>query len=76
MIFPQEQMPFKNALIKGTVMQIKKALINDHLPVPRVSWKFCIPAICNLPMKFAISLKGSLLFNCLICLYRQNFTTQ
>ena len=58
MIFPQEQMPFKNALIKGTVMQIKKALINDHLPVPRVSWKFCIPAICN----FAVICPWNLLF--------------
>ena len=33
--------------IKGTVMQIKKALINDHLRVSKVSWKFRIPTIYN-----------------------------
>ena len=32
-------------LIKGTVMQIEKALINDGLRVSKVSLKFCIPTI-------------------------------
>ena len=27
--------------IKGRVMQIEKALINDCLRVSKVSWKFC-----------------------------------
>ena len=31
--------------IKGTVMQIEKALINDRLRVLKISLKFCIPAI-------------------------------
>ena len=33
--------------IKGAVMQIEKALINDRLRVSKVSWKFCIPTIYN-----------------------------
>ena len=28
-------------------MQIEKALINDHLHVSKVSWKFRIQTICN-----------------------------
>ena len=31
--------------IKGTVMPIEKALINDRLRVSKVSWKFRIPTI-------------------------------
>ena len=31
--------------LKGTVMQIKKALVNDRLLVSKVSWNFRIPAI-------------------------------
>ena len=31
--------------IKGTVMQIEKALINDRLRVSKVFWKFHIPTI-------------------------------
>ena len=31
--------------LKGTVMQIEKALINDRLCVSNVSWKFHIPTI-------------------------------
>ena len=34
-------------LFKGTDMQIEKALINDHLRVSEVSWKFYIPIINN-----------------------------
>ena len=33
---------------KGTVMQIKKALINDCLRVSKVFWKFHIPTIYNI----------------------------
>ena len=33
--------------LKGTVMQIKKAMINDRLPVSKVSWRFRIPTIYN-----------------------------
>ena len=32
-------------LIKGTVLQIEKALINDRLLISKVSRKFRIPAI-------------------------------
>ena len=35
-------------MIKGTAMQIEKALINDRLSVTKVSWKFRIPTIYNL----------------------------
>ena len=33
--------------IKGIVMQIEKALINDRLRVSKVFWKFCNPTIYN-----------------------------
>ena len=33
--------------IKGTVMIIERALINDCLGVSKVSWKFRIPNIYN-----------------------------
>ena len=33
--------------IKGTVMQIEKALINDRLRVSKVSWGFRIAIIYN-----------------------------
>ena len=52
---------------KGKVMQIEKSLKNDCLRVSKVSWKFCILTIynfcSNIPVKFAIFLKSSLLFN-------------
>ena len=46
-------------------MQIKKAPINDRFRVWKASWKFCIPTTYNfaLPVKLAIFLKISLLFN-------------
>ena len=34
----------------GTVMQIEKALIGDHLLVLKVSWKLFIPTIFNFPV--------------------------
>ena len=33
--------------IKGTVMQIEKALTNDRLPVLKLYWKFCTRTIHN-----------------------------
>ena len=33
--------------LKGAVMQIEKTLINDHLRVSQVSWKFHSPTIYN-----------------------------
>ena len=35
-------------MIKGTVMQTEKALINDRLRVSKLSRKFLIPTIYNL----------------------------
>ena len=32
-------------IVKGTVMQIEKPLINDHFHVSKASWKFYIPII-------------------------------
>ena len=49
----------KAIMIKGTVMQIEKTLINDHLGVSTVSWKFRIPTIYNL----AVIYPGNLLFS-------------
>ena len=36
------------SVIKGTVMQIEKALTNDRLRISKVSCKFHIPTIYNL----------------------------
>ena len=38
---------FGSLKFKGTVMQIEKAQINDHLPISKVSGEFRIPTICN-----------------------------
>ena len=45
--------------IKGTVMQIEKAMINDRLRVLKVSWKFRIPHGYN----FAVMYPWNLLFS-------------
>ena len=45
--------------IKGTLIQIEKALINDCLRVPKVSWKSRFPTISN----FAVIYPWSLLFS-------------
>ena len=34
-------------MLKGTVTQIEKALINDHIRVSKISRKFRIPTIYN-----------------------------
>ena len=49
----------KTADFKGTVMQIEKALINDPLRVPELSWKFRIPTIYN----FVVIYPWNLLFS-------------
>ena len=46
-------------VLKGTVIQTKKALINDPLRVSKVSWKFRIPALYN----FAVIYPWNLLFS-------------
>ena len=48
-----------NKKIKGTVMQIEKALINDRLHVQKVSWKFLITTIYN----FTVIYPWNLLFS-------------
>ena len=61
-------------ILKDTVMQIEKALINDRSRVSKLSRKSRIPTIYNCylqPVKIAIFLISSLLFNsfyCLLCL--------
>ena len=36
-----------SVMLKGRVVQIEKAQINNHLRVSKVSWKFRIPTIYN-----------------------------
>ena len=45
--------------LKATVMEIEKALINDHLRVSKLSWKVHIPTIYN----FAVNHPLNLLFS-------------
>ena len=68
--------------VKGTVMQIEKALINDPLLVSKVSWKFRIATIYN----FAVIFPWNLLFSQKVIYFltisivfsfcKQNFTVQ
>ena len=53
---------------KGTVMQTEKTLINDHLRVSKLSWKFHIPTIYNSAEISTVSI--------VISVYKQNFTAQ
>ena len=46
--FPADLVIFTEEILKGTVMQIDKALINALLRVSKVSWKFHIPTTYNL----------------------------
>ena len=39
-------------VIKGTIMQIEKASINDRLRVSKVPWKHRIPTIYNFAVTF------------------------
>ena len=41
------KLSIKSMELKGKVMQIEKALLNDHLRVLKLSWKFRIPTIHN-----------------------------
>ena len=41
-----------NSNIKGTVIQIEKALINDLLRVSKVSWKFRFATVYNFAVIF------------------------
>ena len=58
-------------MIKGTIMQIEKALINDRLSVLKVSWKLFIPTIYNFIVT-VYNLTVSIVFS----VYKQNFTAQ
>ena len=51
--------------VKGSVMQIEKALKNDRLRVSKVPWKFHILTIHN----FAVISLWNLLFNSFCCLF-------
>ena len=55
-------------LLKYTIMQIERALINDRLRVSEVSWKFHIPTIYKLAYLLTVSIVFSV--------YKQNFTVQ
>ena len=48
-----------NAVFKGIVMKIEKAMINDRLRVSKVQWKFRIPTVYN----FAVIYLWNLLFS-------------
>ena len=48
-----------NAVFKGIVMKIEKAIINDRLRVSKVWWKFRIPTVYN----FAVIYLWNLLFS-------------
>ena len=43
-------------VIKGTIMQIEKASINDRLRVSKVSWKLHIPTIYNFAVIFTLEI--------------------
>ena len=45
--------------VKGTVLEIEKTLVNDHLSVSKISWIFYIPTIYN----FAVIYPWNLLFS-------------
>ena len=45
-----------NKKIKGTAMQIEKALINNRLCVSKVSWKFRILTIYNFAVIYPLNL--------------------
>ena len=49
--------------IEGTVMQIEKALINDHLRVSKVFWKFRIPTTLRREIFSWIYFRESLFLN-------------
>ena len=70
------------SLFKGTVIQIVKVLINDHLRVSKVSWKLRIANIYNFaviyPWNLLFSLKVAylLIVSIVFSIYKQNFTVE
>ena len=69
--------------IKGTVMQIKKALIIDHLRILKASWKFRISnihydfaVICPRNLQFSQKLVYFLTVSIAFSVYKQNYTAQ
>ena len=77
----QKDLSLCNSL-KGTVMQIEKAPINDRLRVSKVSWKFRIPTIYNSAVIYLWNLLFSkkvtyfLVVSIVFSVYKQNFTAQ
>ena len=71
-----------HAIIKDTVMQMEKALINDRLLVWKVSWKFRILTlyIFNLiypwNLIFSEKLAYFLTVSIVFSVYKQNFKSQ
>ena len=69
-------------IIKGTVILVVKALINDRLRVSKIFWKFRIPNIYNLavifPWSFQFFYKGAyfLTVSIVFSVYKENFTAQ
>ena len=72
----------KRRIVKGTAMQIEKALINDRLRVSKVSRKFHISTIYNFAVIYTWNLVFSekvayfLTVSIVISVYKQNFTAQ
>ena len=60
-------------VLKGTVMQIEKALINNLLHVSKVSLKFRIQTIYNFEVIYPRNL---LTVSSVYSVYKQNFTAQ
>ena len=60
-LYSQENL--HNKVLKGIVMQIEKALINDLLRVSKVSLKFCVATIYNFEVILPAKLANS--FHCL-----------
>ena len=57
--FAVDLVTFTEEILKGTVIQTDKALINKHLRVSKVSWKSRIPTIQD----FAVIYPWKLLFS-------------
>ena len=69
-------------ILKGTVMQTGKALLNDHLRVSKVSWKFRILIIYNFAvidpwnLLFSYKVVYFLIVSFVFFVYKQNFMAQ
>ena len=70
-LYSQENL--NNEVLRGTAIQIEKALINNLLRVSKVSLKFRIQTIYN----FEVIYQQNLLRVCSVySVYKQNFTAQ